>query len=58
MSGCCSFNSKIMLQYYTPQDGAAACILQLAISLAMASDEQAAVAEQVGWVLYACNLPS
>ncbi|WIA32775.1 hypothetical protein OEZ86_005959 [Tetradesmus obliquus] len=41
-----SFNSKIMLQYYTPQEGAAACILQLAISLAMASDEQAAVAEQ------------
>jgi hypothetical protein len=52
---CCSFNGKIMLQYYTPQEGAAACIVQLAISLAMASDEQPGIAEQVRQALRACS---
>jgi hypothetical protein len=51
MAACCSFDGKVMLQYYTPQEGAAACILQLASSLAMAKDVQIGVDEQVWSVL-------
>jgi hypothetical protein len=52
---CCSFSGKVMLQYYTPQQGAAACILQLAYRLAMAGEEAAAIAEQVGEAHLVCS---